>query len=333
MKNFTAFLKQMEDNAMLGLLPTRNQIIHLLEPDADSKEAILTGETAKRIAKNITGNKAGIWAAVGVDFVPCSVNCEFCSFGEKWQIIKKPYEWSQKEIIELAVYYLKKGAKWITLRTTEFYPAQKIIELVKKIRKVVAGNYHIVVNTGEFTDETAQDFKKIGIDTIYHSLRLREGIQSGITSEYRQNTLAAVEKSPLDLAFLVEPIGIEHSNEEIADIFITAIQYHSQLTGAMARVSVTGTPLGNLPALSQERLAQITAVTRICSGINIKDICSHPPTRLAVEYGANVLVVESGAVPRAAYNKEKEWNEFNIDDAIEYFIDAGYEIDYGIERK
>lgn len=70
------------------------------------------------------------------------------------------------------------------------------------------------------------------------------------------------------------------------------------LSGAMARINVKGTPFESHAPLPDLRLAQIVAITRICGGVNVPDICVHPPRKEALEWGANVVVVETGAVPR-----------------------------------
>ena len=57
-----------------------------------------------------------------------------------------------------------------------------------------------------------------GIDVVYHSLRLGEGQTTCFRPEERKATLAAVRDSDLKLAHLVEPVGPEHTDDEIADV-------------------------------------------------------------------------------------------------------------------
>ena len=118
---------------------------------------------------------------------------------------------------------------------------------------------------------------------------------------------------------------IEHTNEEIADICMRAIEHNAIVTGGMARIPVEGTPLGKYPQISEKRLSQIVAVTRLAGGYHVPDICVHPATKLAIEYGANVMVVETGSVPRdsCACFKDK-WHEFDAVVAEEWFGEYGY---------
>ena len=81
-----------------------------------------------------------------------------------------------------------------------------------------------------------------GIDVVYHSLRLGEGQTTCFRPEERKATLAAVRDSDLKLAHLVEPVGPEHTDDEIADVLMAALSNGAALSGAMARINVKGTP-------------------------------------------------------------------------------------------
>lgn len=81
--------------------------------------------------------------------------------------------------------------------------------------------------------------------------------------------------------------------------------------------------------MSGERLAHIAAVTRLCGGIRTPYICVHPPLLQAVEWGANVLVVETGAVPRDDTEVAGEWRDFSVRDAKEMFRQCGYVVKEG----
>lgn len=315
-------IRSAEEAAIRGRVLTKNEIIALLDlPDEQCEEL---GSAARRVSAAKTGNCAYLWAAIGVDFAPCAMNCAFCSLGEEWGLTKRQEKFTEEEIISLVRSFDAAGVRWIVLRTTEYYDLKDLAALAQTIRGRVPGPYELGLNVGEFDLETARMLKRSGIDFIYHSLRLGEGRDTRFDPQERLNTLEAVKNSPLDLVYLVEPIGPEHNNEEIADIILSAVRYGAKVSGAMARVPVKGTPLGNTPQLPDRRLAQITAVTRLAGGNSILDICSHPPTREAVRWGANVLVVETGSIPRdGAYAKE-DWNGFTPKDARRMFEENGF---------
>lgn len=303
----------------------RQLIIDLLSIAPESEECDALGKAAFEVAAAVTDKRAYLWGAMGVDYKTCSMNCDFCSLGKKWGLIEVEREFSEDEIIDNVHYYVENSVRWIVLRTTEFYSLDILAALIQTIRSKVTGTYEIGLNVGEFNEEKAYKLHKCGVDFIYHSLRLGEGKDTRFKKEDRIATLSACKNSPLKLVFLVEPIGIEHSNEEIAEICQMTIDYGAIVSGAMARVPVKGTPLGEYPQISDKRLAQIIAVTRLACGYQVPGICVHPASELAIQYGANVVVIETGSVPRdsCCFPNEK-WNQFDVSTAKKWFENSGY---------
>ena len=82
----------------------------------------------------------------------------------------------------------------------------------------------------------------------------------------RRATLAAIRDSDLKLVHLIEPVGNEHTNEEIADRFMESLEYGVSISGIMARIPVEGTPLGKTKRISDSKMAKLFAVTRL-SGV------------------------------------------------------------------
>lgn len=319
-----SIIEKAKEECLKGNKLDKKSVISLLEIDPFSSEAEILGDAAREVSQIITDNKGKIWASIGVDYKKCSMNCDFCAFGDKWGIIKNEQEKNLQELVELAQIYVSEGASWITLRTTQFYGINKLLELIKNIRFHVKGNYQIVVNTGEFDEVNANLLKQAGANTVYHTVRLREGINTQFDPNQRIETLKSISKSCLNLAYLVEPVGNEHTSEEIADSFFIGMEYNASISGAMARVPLPGTPFSEYLPLSERRLAQIVAVTRLAAGFSAPDICVHPPSQLSLNWGANVLVVETGAIPRNTDNCECEWNNFGIKDAFNFLHNAGY---------
>lgn len=316
-----------ETKVLAGKLLNRETLIKLLEIDPYSEAADLLGSAARRTAHVAAGNRSRIWASIGVDYKPCAMNCRFCSFAEAWGGAKDAHILTLEEILSHAQKFIDDGADWITLRTTENYAFSDLASLARKIRKDIPGNYKLVANTGEMNDLRAAELKRAGFSIVYHAIRLREGTDTPFSPQEREETLVEITRSGLDLAFLVEPIGVEHSNEEIADTFMLAMKYGAKLSGAMARVPIEGTPMYDLGPLPERRLAQIAAVTRLGAGIGVKDICVHPSSKTAMSWGANVAVVDVGAVPRSTGVSCTEWNGFDVKTALDWFNGAGYRHD------
>lgn len=325
----TSLLRLIEgarDKCLNGHVLSREEIVALLDIPPGSPEDKLLLETANACARLLTGNTGYIWCALGADFDSCPMNCQFCSLGEKWGIVRQRKTYSQEEILQICRSFAADGARYLVLRTTEFFSLDTLTELVRKIRRQVPGDYQVILNTGEFSEETAAYMASCGIDGIYHALRLREGIHTPFPPAQRLSTLDSVLHSPLKLVSLVEPVGCEHTNEELADSFLTVVKYRAEISGAMARIPVNGTPLGSIPAVSDDRMAHIIAVLRLSGGSVVRDICVHPPSKQALLSGANVMVVETGAVPRDHQLSSGSWEGFTTGEAKKLFAETGYQV-------
>ena len=315
-----------KEKALKGIALTEKEIIELLEISINSKEDQELRIAAREVAKIKANNSAYIWSAIGADYATCPMNCKFCSFGEDWKIVKKNVRYSTKELIEKARYFIENGARFVVLRTTEFYSIPKLLKIVKKIRKEIPGDYEIILNTGELDMTISNLMYEEGVNGIYHACRIREGIDTPFEVEVRRNTMKNVQRSKLDLISLVEPIAEEHTNEEIAKNFLNIVDSGATISGAMARIPVKGTPLGEGKIISESKLAHIIAVLRLSGGDVVKDICVHPVSLEALESGANVMVVETGAIPRDDKLEEGNWNNIDMKKAHELLEKANYTV-------
>ena len=197
---------------------------------------------------------------------------------------------------------------------------------MRTIRQEIEGSYELILNVGEFNLDMANRLYESGVSGVYHAIRMREGTNTRFRVEDRLATLAAVRESPLKLIHLVEPLGLEHTNEEIADRFLGAVRYGAYISGVMARIPVAGTPLGNEPQMSDELVAKTIAVLRLSGGDTVKNICVHPASSLALASGANVVVIETGAIPRDTDLAVTKWKRFDCATAKRLFKSEGYTI-------
>lgn len=314
-------------NAVLqGDLLNKQSIIELLSVEAQSPDGLYLRQKAHQASLQLTNKQAFIWGAIGLDYAYCPQNCDFCSFGAAWGLIKEEKIYSLQEIIAQVKEYAACGVHFIVLRTTQYYPLDILRQCVRTIREEVPGSYEIVANVGEFNLDMANELYLSGVDGIYHAIRLREGRDTRFQVEDRLKTLEAIRQSPLHLIHLVEPVGPEHTYEEIADRFLETVRCGAYISGVMARVPVKGTPLGDIPPISEENIAKITAVLRLSGGNVVKNICSHPASELSVQSGANVLVIETGAVPRDNQISHKRWKGFDCKKAKEIFSRNGFKV-------
>lgn len=303
---------------------SRETMIKLIDLDPESGDADYLRELGGKAAQEITGGEACLWGAIGVDMITCGMNCRFCSFGAEWGVVKENTIFTDEEIIANVCDYVKNGVRFIVLRTTEFYDIDDLCRKISRIREEVPGNYEMILNTGEFTLDIARQMADAGTSGVYHALRLREGIDTNLDPRERLDTMKSVQESPLKLISLVEPVGREHTSEEIADAFFITLDHDAYMTGTMARVPVKGTPLGEIEMITDKRISQLTAIFRLAAQRKIKYICVHPASDIAVRAGANIVVVEKGAIPRDSAFERNEWNSFTVDDAKAMLEAAGY---------
>ena len=312
------------EKVLSGAPLNREDIIYLLNLPSDSREVEALGEYARGISRDYAGNKGKIWAAIGLDYTNCKMNCSFCSLGEKWNKVDRTYELTENEVMRISDKYIESGVDFFVLRTTEFYDFEKLRNYVEKLSPKIDDDTVFIVNTGDDNSRRAEELKKAGADMIYQAIRLREGIDTNFDFSNRVETLDIVRKSGCSLSQYLEPVGPEHSSEEIADRIIGMVDEHTEVGGVMKRVSVEGTPKFEFGDLDDDRIAQNTAVLRIYAKDRIKDIVIHPYCEKALDYGANVLVVDIGAIPRSSSIELEEWDGLDVDKARELLKKAGY---------
>lgn len=309
-----------------GIVLDREEIMDLLSIPVGTDECAYLCRKANEAAHELTHDTAYLWGAIGLDYAPCPKSCDFCSFGAAWHLIKEPKVFTLPEIITQAREYVRCGVHFIVLRTTQYYPLDRLCEYARTIRQEVEGSYELILNVGEFNLEMANRLYESGVSGVYHAIRMREGTNTRFRVEDRLATLAAVKESPLKLIHLVEPLGLEHTNEEIADRFLGAVRYGAYISGVMARIPVAGTPLGNEPQMGDDQVAKVIAALRLSGGDTVKNICVHPASAQALASGANVVVIETGAIPRDTDLAVTKWNRFDCATAKRLFRAEGYEI-------
>ena len=326
MTEYVERLRSAQERCLNGVALTREEIVYLLQTPLGSEQDRLLRRAARQVARETAGNLGYIWTALGLDFQPCAMNCKFCALGEAWGLATQASALTEEEILEKARALVRDGSDFVVLRTTEFYSAEALCALVRRIRRDIPGGYRIVLNTGELEVEQANALHESGADAVYHALRLREGVDTPFRPAERLATMEHVQRSRLELVSLVEPVGCEHTNEELADSFLNLVAHGAYISGAMARVPVQGTPFGRTERLSDGRLAQIIAVLRLSGGGTVRDICVHPASAEALDSGANVVVVEMGAIPRDARLSPGAWRDFTMREAKNRLQAAGYRL-------
>ena len=306
----------------------KNDVINLLSISRESSKVEYILNRADEICREVTGNKGKVWAAIGIDYSSCKMNCKFCSLGDKWNNNKKSYELSEEQIISLADKFVKQGIDWLVLRTTEFFDIEKLIKYGKILNNRYGKDKDFILtsNTGTDTTIEAEKLKDAGFEMVYEAMRFREGEDTTFDVAEREKAMKNVISSGMSLSQYLEPIGPEHTNEEIADRMEEILGIGTKVSGIMPRVAVEGTPKYELGEIDENRIAQITAIFRIFSKDKIEDMIIHPLTEKALRCGANSLVVDIGAIPRDNTMYLDAWNGQDIEKSKEILLRNGFDV-------
>ncbi len=283
-------------------------------------------ERADALSRKLAGERGFIWATIGIDSTPCTMGCSFCSHGAQWQVYANEIELSVDEVVELAGKAAAGGADFITLRTTQYYGTERLIKLAGLVRDRIGNDLHLVANTGECDLDRAKALRDAGFSMAYHTVRLREGVDTGQSVAARLKTIEAICAAGLELQYLIEPLGPEHTVREVLNEARRAAEVGASGTGVMARVPVMGTPLAHLGQVSEPYLRRVAAAARLEYPDGGKYLCVHPPTPSALYCGCNTMVVEQAANPRDTSSSIGAWRGFDLATARVALQKAGLKV-------
>lgn len=292
-------------------------------PDPQIQEHLAKADAMTR---DLSGGRGYVWAAIGVDNHPCPMTCNFCSQSHRWQASTEPWMMSVEEVVTAAREMDDRGADFVVLRTTQCYGLERLTDLARTVRQHLRDDVKLVVNTGECTVEDVRRLREAGVNTAYHVVRLREGVDTPHSIAMRLKSIAAIKEGGLELNCLIEPLGPEHTAEEILTEARRMRELGTIGTGVMARVPVMGTPLAHLGQVGESYLRRVVAVSRFEYPDGGSRLCVHPPTPSALLSGANTLVVEHGAVPRASTVQKKSWRAFDVSSARDLLGSCGWQV-------
>lgn len=306
-----------------GKLLDKDDAIALLNIDNYSEDFYKLLATANHLSRTEYNNQGLVFAQIGINAEPCPVSCKFCSMGEGHYSLPVKGRKDISEILSEVELLVANGINDLFLMTTADYPVSQFIDIAKTVKEHLPDNIKFVANIGDFNYETAKKLKAIGFTGIYHINRLREGIDTTIKPENRINTLNAIRDAGLDLYYCVEPIGPEHSYDELATEMIRARDYNVKMMAVMRRTPVKGTPLydrGQIPAIE---LTKIAAVARLVTRPQ-RSMNAHEVTQMTLLAGVNQLYAEYGANPRDTESQTEKNRGFSVKQAWNMLWEAGY---------
>jgi biotin synthase len=210
--------------------------------------------------------------------------------------------------------------------TTADYPCGKFIEISREARRQLKRETVMIANIGDFEYEEGKLLKEAGYTGIYHAVRMGEGKDTKIAPETRLRTVKAAHDAGLLIGTCVEPIGPEHSIDEIADKILIGREMNPCYSGAMRRISIPGSELERFGMISEYRLAFLVAVVRLAMGRELIGNCTHEPNILGAIAGTNLFWAEVGTNPRDTEVETSRGRGLKVKSCIEVFKEADFDI-------
>lgn len=302
---------------------SKEEAVALLNIDNHSMDFYSLIGKANELSRKEYGNRGYVFAQIGLNSAPCSGNCKFCSLARDSFTVECEVEKGIDEIITLAKSIVSQKADALFLMTTADYSLEKYFDIARQVKALLPNSMKLVANIGDFDLITAKQLKAAGFTSVYHIVRLNEGIDTDLPVQIRLDTLNAIKEAELELIYCIEPIGPEHTYSQIADEMLRAREYDVEVMAAMRRVCVPDTPLFQRGEISELELTKIVAATRLVTrpktSMNV-----HEPMKMPLLAGVNQLYAEIGINPRDNTVETEDSRGFTIKNVAKMLSEADY---------
>lgn len=319
-------VKKIIDRAMNRRLLDAAEIKTLLALPTVSAESFYAQFAALQINQEVMAGKAEIHGQVGVNSGPCGSNCAFCSFAAANRVFKEQKVEAIEEIINKCVRLQAEGANAIYLMATAELKFPEFLDIGRQVKNSLDPETLLVANIGDFGYPEAVALKETGFKGIYHAVRLGEGQFTRIPLQKRLDTIAAAHKAGLKVGTCLEPVGPEHSLEEIVEKIIITREIQPVFSGAGRRIPIPDTSLSSWGKVSEARMAHLVAVVRLATGHEVAGNCTHEPNVRGVTAGASLLWAEAGTNPRDTVINTESGRGFDMARCREILSEADTEL-------
>jgi len=206
------------------------------------------------------------------------------------------------------------------------YPFDKFLETSAQIRKHLNPKTVMIANVGDFGYTEGQELKDTGYTGIYHAVRMGEGRDTNISPDRRLETVRNAKETGLLVGTCVEPVGPEHSVEELIEKILIGRDMGPCYSGAMRRISLPNSQLAAYGMMSKYRMAYIVSVVRLAMGAHLMGNCTHEPDLLGTTTGANLLWAEIGTNPRDTETDTSEGRGMDVTACRSILEEADFEV-------
>lgn len=314
------------ERAWAGESATQEECVFLLGFDAASPEAFAVRAAASSLVRTRTNNAGVIFGQIGVECAPCPADCGFCSFAASSTSFPAMHL-RDDEIVEKTRAFTKDGDLYgLWLMTMHEYDLDRYLEVVRLVRSVAPPETNLYSNVGDTSYEDFCKMKEAGIVGAYHICRLGEGRFTKLDPAARYETIANAKRAGLDVLDAVEPIGPEHTAEELVERMFLTKENGSIQTGAMKRIAVPGTRFAGTGEINHFYLSQIVSVQ--CLALidmdNLPWIGIHEPCEAGYLSGANLISAETGVNPRDTASDTSVSRGLDMDASRRVLYEAGF---------
>lgn len=303
---------------------TREDALTMLETELDSPHYYRLLALAGDYSHRQFDGRGRVFAQIGLDAQPCPAACKFCSLAQGCFAEKDATRKSDNEIAALARSLVAEGAQELFLMTTAAFDQQEFLRIGRMVRPLLPPEMPMVANVGDFDAAYAVRLREAGFTGVYHICRLGEGVDTEVTVARRVATLDAIQAAGLELYYCVEPIGPEHTNEQLAEEIFRTQGYNVGVMAVMRRTAVPGSALYSRGEIPAHRLALICAVTTLCARPR-RAMGVHEPELLSLMAGANQIYAETGVNPRDTHLETQRSRGFSVARARKLLQEAGWQ--------
>lgn len=319
-------VKRIIEKALSGNTLNVAEISLLFEAPLFSYDSSFIRAAARQMCEKASNGFAEVHAQVGLDIARCPRNCLFCSFAACNGVFSENLDLPVEEVVNRTRDFENDGANAIYLMATARYPFEKFIETAKEVKNSLRSDTILVANIDDFSEKQAVQLKDTGFSGVYHAVRMGEGRDTTIPPERRLQTFRNAKEAGLLLGTCVEPIGREHSINELVEKTIITMEVEPVFSGAMRRIPIPNTEMEKYGTVSEAKMAHILAVTRLVTGYNIPGNCTHEPNVIGVAAGANLIWAETGSNPRDTEKDTEDKRGLNVRQCREIFKEAEWKV-------
>jgi len=275
---------------------TKSDGMRLMQIPLHSTDCYHLMAIANRMSREQFGGKGESHLHIGLNVEPCPLDCLFCSLTHNAGIFTEKIDFSEEQIIAWAKYGEEKGADGLNLMTTGTYSFSKLLELGKTLSKLIS--VPLIANTRDINHAEGEALLDAGFVGAYHAVRLGEGRDTPLNREKRIATVGVLRDVGLLWMNCIEPVGPEHSDEEIIELMLLARDYGATYSGVMRRINFPRSPMSKFGMITELEMARLVAISRLIMGNVPRAHCTHEPHSASLLAGANLFFPEVGSNPR-----------------------------------